>query len=118
MSSDIENQQKNNQQDKLTSDISFELEQAKKKLQADEKLTYLNLSNHTIGNSGGIKLLSKALKNSETVTYLNLHNSIVKYTELGDKEHKDSSYNQLIISISFPPDSMYLTIILTMREQR
>jgi hypothetical protein len=35
---------------------------------------------------------------------------IVKYTELGDKEHKDSSYNQLIISIAFPPDSMYLTI--------
>jgi hypothetical protein len=36
--------------------------------------------------------------------------TIVKYTELGDKEHKDSSYNQLIISIAFPPDSMYLTI--------
>jgi hypothetical protein len=36
---------------------------------------------------------------------------IVKYTELGDKEHKDSSYNQLIISIAFPPDSMYLTIV-------
>jgi hypothetical protein len=35
---------------------------------------------------------------------------IVKYTELGDKEHRDSSYNQLIISIAFPPDSMYLTI--------
>ena len=30
MSSDIENQQQNNKQDKLTSDISFELEQAKK----------------------------------------------------------------------------------------
>jgi hypothetical protein len=37
--------------------------------------------------------------------------TIVKYTELGDKEHKDSSYNQLIISIAFPPDSMYLTIV-------
>jgi hypothetical protein len=37
--------------------------------------------------------------------------NIVKYTELGDKEHKDSSYNQLIISIAFPPDSMYLTIL-------
>jgi hypothetical protein len=44
------------------------------------------------------------------ITKTSSHYTIVKYTELGDKEHKDSSYNQLIISIAFPPDSMYLTI--------
>jgi hypothetical protein len=68
MASNIKNQQ-NNKQDKLTSDISFELERAKKKLQADEKLTYLNLSNHNIGSS--IKLLNKTLEKNKTVTHIN-----------------------------------------------
>ncbi|MCC8399148.1 MAG: hypothetical protein LN563_00975 [Rickettsia endosymbiont of Platyusa sonomae] len=75
MVTNIKNQQENNKQVKLTSDISFALNQAKKKLQADEKLTYLNLSNHNIGSSGGIELLSKALENKKTLTHINLRNS-------------------------------------------
>ncbi|WP_417905027.1 hypothetical protein [Candidatus Tisiphia endosymbiont of Micropterix aruncella] len=67
--------QQNNKQVKLTSDISFALKQAKKKLQAGEKLIYLNLSNHNIGSSSGIKLLSKALENNKTLTHINLRNS-------------------------------------------
>ncbi|MFP3017656.1 MAG: hypothetical protein ACEY3E_01810 [Candidatus Tisiphia sp.] len=67
MVTNIKNQQKNNKQIKLTSDISFALKQA------DEKLTYLNLSNHNIGSNGGIKLLSEALENNKTLTHIN-HN--------------------------------------------
>lgn len=35
---------------------------------------------------------------------------IVKYTELDDKNYKGSSYNQLIISITFSPNAICLTI--------
>ncbi|WP_250311028.1 hypothetical protein [Rickettsia endosymbiont of Oedothorax gibbosus] len=56
-----------------------------KKLQTDEKLTYINLSNYNI-NSRGVKLLSEALENNDTVTpNINLHNTNKTYAIEGSK---------------------------------
>ncbi|MDD9335731.1 MAG: hypothetical protein PV347_06970 [Rickettsiaceae bacterium] len=69
MSSDIENQQQNNKQDKLTSDISFELEQAALKL--INNLDKINLAHINLLNIA----LENALENNKTLTHINLRNS-------------------------------------------